>query len=67
MNMQKKLKGHHNIIKFIAAASSGNEQMSHGMTEFLILTELCSGNLTSFCQDFAMKTKLKKPEMQGMG
>ncbi|XP_065069454.1 cyclin-G-associated kinase-like [Rhopilema esculentum] len=39
----KKLKGHKNIIKFVAVASSGNDQMSHGMTEFLILTELCSG------------------------
>lgn len=43
INVLKKLKGHKNIVKFISAASSGNEQTSHGMTEFLILSELCSG------------------------
>eukprot|EP00794_Sanderia_malayensis_P008283 gene8283-9167_t len=43
ISVLKKLRGHPNIIKFIAAASSGNEKLQHGMVEFLILTELCSG------------------------
>ncbi|KAK2189330.1 hypothetical protein NP493_109g06044 [Ridgeia piscesae] len=39
----KKLSGHANIIQFIAAASIGKEESDHGQTEFLILTELCTG------------------------
>jgi len=40
---QKKLSGHPNIVQFIAAASIGKEQSDHGQAEFLILTELCTG------------------------
>ncbi|XP_059173806.1 cyclin-G-associated kinase-like [Physella acuta] len=41
----KKLSGHPNIINFISAASIGNDQSDHGQSEYLILTELCSGQL----------------------
>ena len=41
--LQKKLSGHPNIIQFISAASIGKEESDHGQSEFLILTELCTG------------------------
>ena len=41
--MQKKLSGHPNIVQFITAASIGKDQSDHGQAEFLLLTELCSG------------------------
>jgi len=37
------LSGHVNIVQFIAAASIGKEESGHGQSEFLILTELCTG------------------------
>ncbi|XP_074640546.1 cyclin-G-associated kinase-like isoform X2 [Tubulanus polymorphus] len=39
----KKLSGHPNIVTFIAAASISKEESDHGQSEYLILTELCSG------------------------
>ncbi|XP_064605296.1 cyclin-G-associated kinase-like [Liolophura sinensis] len=43
----KKLSGHSNIIQFLAAASIGKDESGHGQAEYLILTELCSGELVS--------------------
>ncbi|KAI8787018.1 cyclin-G-associated kinase isoform X1 [Biomphalaria glabrata] len=39
----KKLSGHPNIIQFISAAAIGADQSDHGQSEYLLLTELCSG------------------------
>ncbi|XP_013399366.1 cyclin-G-associated kinase [Lingula anatina] len=39
----KKLSGHPNILEFVSAASIGKEESDTGMSEFLILTELCTG------------------------
>ncbi|CAG5134697.1 unnamed protein product, partial [Candidula unifasciata] len=39
----KKLSGHPNIIQFITAAAIGKAQSDHGQSEYLLLTELCSG------------------------
>ncbi|KAJ8305794.1 hypothetical protein KUTeg_016339 [Tegillarca granosa] len=39
----KKLSGHPNIVQFIAAAAIGKEESDHGQSEYLLLTELCSG------------------------
>ncbi|XP_064624452.1 cyclin-G-associated kinase-like isoform X2 [Lineus longissimus] len=39
----KKLSGHPNIVSFISAATIGKEESDHGQSEYLILTELCSG------------------------
>ncbi|CAL1529543.1 unnamed protein product [Lymnaea stagnalis] len=41
----KKLSGHPNIINFISAAAISNEQSDHGQSEYLLLTELCGGQL----------------------
>ncbi|KAL5021014.1 hypothetical protein ScPMuIL_000169 [Solemya velum] len=41
----KKLSGHPNVIQFIAAASIGQEDSGHGQSEYLLLTELCTGQL----------------------
>ncbi|KAG8186867.1 hypothetical protein JTE90_024110 [Oedothorax gibbosus] len=39
----KKLSGHPNIIQFYAAASIDKESSDQGKTEYLLLTELCTG------------------------
>ncbi|BFY99570.1 hypothetical protein BsWGS_02610 [Bradybaena similaris] len=39
----KQLSGHPNIIQFITAAAIGKTQSDHGQSEYLLLTELCSG------------------------
>nr|XP_014282591.1 cyclin-G-associated kinase isoform X2 [Halyomorpha halys] len=43
INILKKLSGHPNIIQFVAAAFIDKSQSSHGMSEYLLLTELCTG------------------------
>ncbi|KAL1122210.1 hypothetical protein AAG570_003615 [Ranatra chinensis] len=43
INTLKKLAGHPNIIQFIAVAFVDKNQSGHGMAEYLLLTELCSG------------------------
>ncbi|KAF6208653.1 hypothetical protein GE061_017111 [Apolygus lucorum] len=43
INILKKLSGHPNIIQFVAATSVDKSQTGHGMGEFLLLTELCTG------------------------
>uniref|UniRef100_A0A8V0YJ33 Cyclin-G-associated kinase n=1 Tax=Gallus gallus TaxID=9031 RepID=A0A8V0YJ33_CHICK len=52
----KKLSGHPNIVQFCSAASIGKEESDTGQGEFLLLTELCKGQLVEF---------LKKVEPKG--
>ncbi|XP_025742697.1 cyclin-G-associated kinase isoform X3 [Callorhinus ursinus] len=52
----KKLSGHPNIVQFCSAASIGKEESDTGQAEFLLLTELCKGQLVEF---------LKKMEPRG--
>ncbi|XP_014388952.1 PREDICTED: cyclin-G-associated kinase [Myotis brandtii] len=52
----KKLSGHPNIVQFCSAASIGKEESDTGQAEFLLLTELCRGQLVEF---------LKKSETKG--
>ncbi|XP_015424413.1 PREDICTED: cyclin-G-associated kinase [Myotis davidii] len=52
----KKLSGHPNIVQFCSAASIGKEESDTGQAEFLLLTELCRGQLVEF---------LKKSEAKG--
>ncbi|XP_049742474.1 cyclin-G-associated kinase isoform X1 [Elephas maximus indicus] len=44
----KKLSGHPNIVQFCSAASVGKEESDTGQAEFLLLTELCKGQLVDF-------------------
>ncbi|XP_076992289.1 cyclin-G-associated kinase isoform X3 [Tamandua tetradactyla] len=53
----KKLSGHPNIVQFCSAASVGKEESDTGQTEFLLLTELCRGQLV----DFVKKMESKGP------
>ncbi|XP_063150948.1 cyclin-G-associated kinase isoform X2 [Candoia aspera] len=52
----KKLSGHPNIVQFCSAASIGKEESDTGQGEFLLLTELCRGQLVEF---------LKRAESKG--
>ncbi|KAI1901140.1 hypothetical protein AGOR_G00057130 [Albula goreensis] len=53
----KKLSGHPNVVQFSSAASIGKEESDTGQAEFLILTELCKGQLV----DFIKKVEQKGP------
>ncbi|XP_028269950.1 cyclin-G-associated kinase isoform X3 [Parambassis ranga] len=44
----KKLSGHPNVVQFCSAASISKEESDTGQAEFLILTELCKGQLVDF-------------------
>ncbi|KAM6965438.1 cyclin-G-associated kinase [Aplochiton taeniatus] len=44
----KKLSGHPNVVQFSSAASISKEESDTGQAEFLILTELCKGQLVDF-------------------
>uniref|UniRef100_A0A8C9YLZ7 Cyclin-G-associated kinase n=1 Tax=Sander lucioperca TaxID=283035 RepID=A0A8C9YLZ7_SANLU len=44
----KKLSGHPNMVQFCSAASISKEESDTGQAEFLILTELCKGQLVDF-------------------
>uniref|UniRef100_A0A667XM69 Cyclin-G-associated kinase n=1 Tax=Myripristis murdjan TaxID=586833 RepID=A0A667XM69_9TELE len=44
----KKLSGHPNVVQFFSAASISKEESDTGQAEFLILTELCKGQLVEF-------------------
>ncbi|OXB72297.1 UNVERIFIED_CONTAM: hypothetical protein H355_013341 [Colinus virginianus] len=55
--LKKKLSGHPNIVQFCSAASIGKEESDTGQGEFLLLTELCKGQLVEF---------LKKVEPKGL-
>ncbi|XP_045493731.1 cyclin-G-associated kinase [Colias croceus] len=43
ISLLKKLSGHPNIIKYIAASFIDKTKTTHGMSEYLLLTDLCSG------------------------
>lgn len=43
ISLLKKLSGHPNIIKYIAASFIDKAKTLHGMAEYLLLTDLCSG------------------------
>ncbi|CAH0727919.1 unnamed protein product, partial [Brenthis ino] len=43
ISILKKLSGHPNVIKYIAASFIDKAKTSHGMGEYLLLTDLCSG------------------------
>ncbi|XP_045446262.1 cyclin-G-associated kinase [Melitaea cinxia] len=43
ISILKKLSGHPNIIKYIAASFIDKSKTTHGMGEYLLLTDLCSG------------------------
>lgn len=47
VNILKKLSGHPNLIQFMSVATIDKNSSGHGMTEFLLLTELCVGKSTS--------------------
>ncbi|KAM6221690.1 cyclin-G-associated kinase [Rhynchocyon petersi] len=47
----KKLSGHPNIVQFCSAASIGKEESDTGQAEFLLLTELCKGQLVDFLKN----------------
>ncbi|XP_073540946.1 cyclin-G-associated kinase isoform X2 [Phyllobates terribilis] len=53
----KKLSGHPNIVQFCSAASIGKEESDTGQGEFLLLTELCKGQLV----EFLIKAESKGP------
>ncbi|XP_008334591.1 cyclin-G-associated kinase-like isoform X2 [Cynoglossus semilaevis] len=44
----KKLSGHPNMVQFSSAASISKDESDTGQAEFLILTELCKGQLVDF-------------------
>lgn len=43
INILKKLNGHPNIIQFLIANQVEKLKTVHGMTEYQIVTELCTG------------------------
>ncbi|KFQ45792.1 Cyclin-G-associated kinase, partial [Nestor notabilis] len=51
----KKLSGHPNIVQFCSAASIGKEESDTGQGEFLLLTELCKGQLVEFLKKIESK------------
>ncbi|XP_047422304.1 cyclin-G-associated kinase isoform X2 [Sciurus carolinensis] len=54
----KKLSGHPNIVQFCSAASIGKEESDTGQAEFLLLTELCKGQLVEFLKRVESKGPL---------
>ncbi|XP_051054005.1 cyclin-G-associated kinase isoform X4 [Phodopus roborovskii] len=54
----KKLSGHPNIVQFCSAASIGKEESDTGQAEFLLLTELCKGQLVEFLRKVECKGPL---------
>ncbi|XP_028853123.1 cyclin-G-associated kinase isoform X2 [Denticeps clupeoides] len=51
----KKLSGHPNMVQFCSAASISKEESDTGQAEFLILTELCKGQLVDFIKRVELK------------
>lgn len=45
----RQLTGHPHIIRYVQAAQLSPQESGHGRAEFLLLTELCSGQLWLFC------------------
>ncbi|XP_078471270.1 cyclin-G-associated kinase-like isoform X1 [Lampetra fluviatilis] len=56
VHLMKKVSGHPNIVQFSSAASISKEESDTGRAEFLILTELCKGQLSD---------GLKRVELRG--
>uniref|UniRef100_A0AAX7U4Y0 Cyclin-G-associated kinase n=1 Tax=Astatotilapia calliptera TaxID=8154 RepID=A0AAX7U4Y0_ASTCA len=54
----KKLSGHPNTVQFCSAASISKEESDTGQAEFLILTELCKGQLVDFIKRVEQKAPL---------
>ncbi|XP_072940356.1 cyclin-G-associated kinase [Epargyreus clarus] len=64
ISILKKLSGHPNIIKYIAASFIDKSKTSHGMSEYLLLTDLCNGGslmeaLQNRGQAFPLQTILR--------
>uniref|UniRef100_A0A673C678 Cyclin-G-associated kinase n=1 Tax=Sphaeramia orbicularis TaxID=375764 RepID=A0A673C678_9TELE len=55
---QKKLSGHPNMVQFCSAASISKEESDTGQAEFLILTELCKGQLVDFIKRVEQRSPL---------
>uniref|UniRef100_A0A8C8CPS8 Cyclin-G-associated kinase n=1 Tax=Oncorhynchus tshawytscha TaxID=74940 RepID=A0A8C8CPS8_ONCTS len=53
--IMKKLSGHPNVVQFSSAASIAKEESDTGQAEFLILTELCKGQLVDFIKRVEQK------------
>uniref|UniRef100_A0A7N6BQ07 Cyclin-G-associated kinase n=1 Tax=Anabas testudineus TaxID=64144 RepID=A0A7N6BQ07_ANATE len=54
----KKLSGHPNMVQFCSAASISKEESDTGQAEFLILTELCQGQLVDFIKRVEQRAPL---------
>ncbi|KAM7415819.1 hypothetical protein PAMA_018060 [Pampus argenteus] len=54
----KKLSGHPNVVQFCSAASISKEESDTGQAEFLILTELCKGQLVDFIRRVEQRAPL---------
>uniref|UniRef100_A0A673C8B7 Cyclin-G-associated kinase n=1 Tax=Sphaeramia orbicularis TaxID=375764 RepID=A0A673C8B7_9TELE len=54
----KKLSGHPNMVQFCSAASISKEESDTGQAEFLILTELCKGQLVDFIKRVEQRSPL---------
>ncbi|KAM9744056.1 cyclin-G-associated kinase isoform 2-T2 [Menidia menidia] len=54
----KKLSGHPNMVQFCSAASISKEESDTGQAEFLILTELCKGQLVDFIRRVEQRAPL---------
>ncbi|XP_013184450.1 cyclin-G-associated kinase [Amyelois transitella] len=64
ISILKKLSGHPNIIKYIAASFIDKSKTTHGMGEYLLLTDLCTGGslmeaLQNRGQAFPLQTILR--------
>ncbi|XP_053602975.1 cyclin-G-associated kinase isoform X2 [Plodia interpunctella] len=64
ISILKKLSGHPNIIKYIAASFIDKAKTAHGMGEYLLLTDLCTGGslmeaLQNRGQAFPLQTILR--------
>ncbi|KAF0034175.1 hypothetical protein F2P81_014241 [Scophthalmus maximus] len=56
--LKKKLSGHPNMVQFCSAASISKEESDTGQAEFLILTELCKGQLVDFIKRVEQRAPL---------
>uniref|UniRef100_A0A3P8VGD7 Cyclin-G-associated kinase n=1 Tax=Cynoglossus semilaevis TaxID=244447 RepID=A0A3P8VGD7_CYNSE len=54
----KKLSGHPNMVQFCSAASISKDESGTGQAEFLILTELCKGQLVDFMKRVEQRAPL---------
>ncbi|XP_037536836.1 cyclin-G-associated kinase [Nematolebias whitei] len=54
----KKLSGHPNMVQFSSAASISKDESDTGQAEYLILTELCKGQLVDFIKRVEQKAPM---------